>query len=59
MSRPNDDRNRPHDIEHRRLRRVRIEEHQEHTIEQVRGSLGYADRVDLHGHDHATFQMIN
>lgn len=43
----------------RRLRRVRIEERQEKVLEHVRGSLGYADDIDLHGHDQNTFRLIN
>src|ERR1700675_60875 len=43
----------------RRLRRVRIEEQQEKVLEHVRGSLGYADDIDLHGHDQNTFRLIN
>jgi RNA polymerase sigma factor (sigma-70 family) len=42
-----------------RLRRVRIEEQQGKVLEHVRGSLGYADDVDLHGHDQNTFRLIN
>ena len=59
MSLEDDDNDAPRTIERRRVRRVRIEERQEKTLEHVRGSLGYADDVDPHGHDDKTFRLIN
>ncbi len=43
----------------RRVRRVRIEEHQGRVLEHLRGSLGYAADLDPHAHDRATFELIN
>lgn len=43
----------------RRVRRVRIEEHQQRVVEHLRGSLGYAADLDPRDHDRATFELIN
>jgi hypothetical protein len=43
----------------RRLRRVVIEGRQRQTLEHVRLSTGYAEDVDPHAHDRATFRLIN
>jgi len=42
-----------------RLRRVVIEERQEKVVEHARLAAGYADDVDPHAHDQATFRLIN
>ncbi len=42
-----------------RLRRVIIEERQRKMLDHVRLSSGYADHVDPHAHDQATFRLIN
>lgn len=44
---------------HSHVRRVVIEERQRRTLEQVRLSTGYAEDVDPHAHDGATFRLIN
>jgi RNA polymerase sigma factor (sigma-70 family) len=43
----------------RQIRRVIIEERQRKTLEHVRLSTGYAEDVDAHAHDQATFRLIN
>ena len=43
----------------RRVRRVRIEEHQERVIEHLRGSLKYGEDDDPRAHDRATYELIN
>jgi hypothetical protein len=43
----------------RRVRRVRIEEHQDRVIEHLRGSLKYGEDDDPRAHDRATFELIN
>jgi|GEM_PF-3444444 len=43
----------------RHVRRVRIEDHQERVLEQLRGNLGYADDLELDAHDQKTFALIN
>jgi RNA polymerase sigma factor (sigma-70 family) len=41
------------------IRRVVIEERQRKTLEHVRLSTGYAEDLDPHAHDQATFRLIN
>jgi RNA polymerase sigma factor (sigma-70 family) len=41
------------------LRRVVIEERQRKTLEHVRLSTGYAEDLEPHAHDSATFRLIN
>ena len=41
------------------IRRVVIEERQRKTLEHVRPSTGYAEDLDPHAHDQATFRLIN
>ena len=43
----------------RRLRRVIIEERQRKTLEHARLATGYADDIDPHAHNQATFRLIN